>query len=143
VVSATPLASVYLLSGTDRGKIRRALERLRDRYSSEAIEVFDAAQHEPDAIAGACSQQGLALDPPVANSLVVGKNDPPLGAHDRQPALVGNVVREVVGVPLDEGARCGQRSHERPGIGTPVEKEDDLRPTPLGSRTESLLRWHP
>ena len=61
-MSATPLAPVYLLSGTDRGKIRRALERLRDRYSSEAIEVFDAAQHEPDAIAGACSQQGLFVE---------------------------------------------------------------------------------
>ena len=61
-MSATPLAPVYLLSGTDRGKIRRALERLRDRYSSEAIEVFDASQHEPDAIAGACSQQGLFVE---------------------------------------------------------------------------------
>ena len=49
----------------------------------------------------ACSQESLALDPPVADPLVVGKNHPPLGANNRQPALVGNVVREVVGVQLD------------------------------------------
>jgi DNA polymerase-3 subunit delta len=61
-MSAAPLAPVYLLSGTDRGKIRRALERLRERYSADAVDVIDAASAEPEAIAGACLQQGLFIE---------------------------------------------------------------------------------
>lgn len=61
-MSAAPLAPAYLLRGTDRGKIRRAVERLRDRYPAEAVDVLDAASVEPDAVAASCSQQGLFVE---------------------------------------------------------------------------------
>ena len=101
-----------------------------DLGGCRARQVAGGEDESPDA----CSQEGLALDPPVADSLVVGENDPPLGADNRQPALVGNVIREMVGVQLDEGTRCGQRSHERPGIGTPVGKK-----TIFGLRRSALV----
>jgi DNA polymerase III delta subunit len=61
-VSEQSLAPVYLLGGTDRGKVRRALERLKDRYPDDAIEQFDAAACDPADVANACLQQGLFAD---------------------------------------------------------------------------------
>ncbi len=58
-MSDVPLAPVYLLSGSDRGKVRRAGERLRNRFTRDAVDLLDAATTEPAAVAGACSQQGL------------------------------------------------------------------------------------
>lgn len=53
------LAPAYLLGGTDRGKVRRALERLRSRFDESAVEQFDAAACEPSDVAAACLQGGL------------------------------------------------------------------------------------
>ena len=53
------LAPAYLIGGTDRGKVRRALERLRGRFDESAVEHFDAAACEPADVAAACLQQGL------------------------------------------------------------------------------------
>ncbi len=61
-MSDAPLATVYLLSGSDRGKVRRAGERLRNRFTRDAIDLLDAATTEPAAVAGACSQQGLFVE---------------------------------------------------------------------------------
>ena len=61
-MSETPLAPVYLLGGTDRGKVRRALERLKDRFGADAIEHFDASTCDPADVANACLQQGLFVD---------------------------------------------------------------------------------
>ncbi len=61
-MSDNALAPVYLLGGTDRGKVRRALERLRDRFPADAVEQFDATTSEPADIAGSCLQQGLFVD---------------------------------------------------------------------------------
>ncbi len=61
-MSDAPLAPVYLLSGSDRGKVRRAGERLRDRFTRDAVDLLDAATTEPAAVAGACSQQGLFVE---------------------------------------------------------------------------------
>ena len=57
-----PLAPVYLLSGTDRGKIRRAVDRLRDRFAADAVDMLSALDAEPDAVAGSCRQQGLFVE---------------------------------------------------------------------------------
>lgn len=61
-MSETALAPVYLLGGTDRGKVRRALERLKDRFGADAIEHFDASTCDPADVANACLQQGLFVD---------------------------------------------------------------------------------
>ena len=61
-MSETALAPVYLLGGTDRGKVRRALERLKERFGVDAIEHFDASACDPADVANACQQQGLFVD---------------------------------------------------------------------------------
>ena len=47
------------MSGTDRGKIRRALERLRSRFGADAVEQLSAAEADPSVVAMTCAQQGL------------------------------------------------------------------------------------
>jgi DNA polymerase III subunit delta len=56
---ASELKPVYLLTGSDRPKIQRALRRLRDRIGEDAVELLsaDAASGE-DAVA-ACNSMGL------------------------------------------------------------------------------------
>jgi DNA polymerase-3 subunit delta len=67
-VSAEPLHPVYLVTGTDRPKIRRALERLRGRFDESSIDVLSAeksaekeASTGADAVA-ACNALGLFGD---------------------------------------------------------------------------------
>ena len=58
-MSAEPLKPVYLLLGSDRPKIRRALERLRSRFPEESVEIL-AADTTPGAdVAAACNALGL------------------------------------------------------------------------------------
>ena len=58
-MSSDPLRPVYLFTGTDRPKIRRALARLRARFPAEAVELLSAdAVNGADAVA-ACNALGL------------------------------------------------------------------------------------
>jgi DNA polymerase-3 subunit delta len=64
-VSAEPLRPVYLIKGTDRPKLRRALARLRARFDEGSIETLSAektidreALSGPDAV-DACNALGL------------------------------------------------------------------------------------
>jgi DNA polymerase III delta subunit len=58
-VSAEPLLPVYLLTGSDRPKVARALRRLRSRFGDESIEQLVAdTTGGPDAVA-ACNALGL------------------------------------------------------------------------------------
>lgn len=58
-MAAEPLCPVYLLTGSDRPKVRRALARLRGRFPREAIELLVAdATSGADAVA-ACNALGL------------------------------------------------------------------------------------
>ncbi|MBD0347589.1 MAG: DNA polymerase III subunit delta [Thermoleophilia bacterium] len=58
-MAAEPLAPVYLLTGSDRPKIARALQRLRARFSGASIEhLFAEGTNGPDAVA-ACNALGL------------------------------------------------------------------------------------
>ena len=58
-MSADPLRPVYLLAGTDRPKVRRALERLRARFPAEAVELLSADTASGDDVAAACNALGL------------------------------------------------------------------------------------
>ena len=54
-----PLQPVYLITGSDRPKVRRALARLRVRFPSESVELLSAdSASGPDA-AAACNALGL------------------------------------------------------------------------------------
>ena len=53
------LASVYLITGTDRPKVARALRRLRDRVGEEATEVLSAHEAGGEDVAAACNALGL------------------------------------------------------------------------------------
>jgi DNA polymerase-3 subunit delta len=53
------LKPVYLISGSDRPKIRLALERLRNHFEEGAVEILAADQHPADDAVAACNALGL------------------------------------------------------------------------------------
>jgi DNA polymerase-3 subunit delta len=53
------LKPVYLLSGSDRPKIVRALRRLRDRVGDDATEQLNAREASGDDAVAACNAMGL------------------------------------------------------------------------------------
>ena len=53
------LKPVYLISGSDRPKIRVALERLRGRFEDGAVEVIAASEHSGEDAAASCNALGL------------------------------------------------------------------------------------
>jgi DNA polymerase-3 subunit delta len=61
-VAATDLKPVYVLTGSDRPKISRALERLRARFDVSAIETLFAGDTSGDDAVAACNALGLFAD---------------------------------------------------------------------------------
>lgn len=53
------LKSVYLITGTDRPKIARAIRRLRDRFGEDALEHLSAFEASGDDVVAACNAMGL------------------------------------------------------------------------------------
>jgi DNA polymerase-3 subunit delta len=53
------LKPVYLLAGTDRPKITRALRRLRSRVGEDAVERLDVAETSGEDAVAACNAMGL------------------------------------------------------------------------------------
>jgi len=53
------LKPVYLISGSDRPKIRVALERLRNHFEEGAVEVLGADDHPAEDAVAACNALGL------------------------------------------------------------------------------------
>jgi DNA polymerase-3 subunit delta len=58
-MAATELQPVYLLTGTDRPKIGRALQRLRARVGADAVEHLDAPPASGDDAVAACNALGF------------------------------------------------------------------------------------
>jgi DNA polymerase III delta subunit len=56
---ADELKSAYLLTGSDRPKIERALHRLRDRFGEDSVERLSARDTTGDDAVGACNTMGL------------------------------------------------------------------------------------
>ncbi len=56
---ASELKPVYLIAGSDRPKIRVALERLRNRFDEGAVEVLAASEHVAEDAVAACNALGL------------------------------------------------------------------------------------
>jgi len=61
-MAATELKPAYLLSGSDRPKIARALRRLRDRIGSDATEQLHAREVTGEDAVAACNAMGLFVD---------------------------------------------------------------------------------
>jgi DNA polymerase III delta subunit len=59
---ADDLKPAYLLAGTDRPKIDRALERLRRRFEPDTVELLSAADASGDDLVAACNALGLFAD---------------------------------------------------------------------------------
>src|SRR5918911_5186106 len=53
------LKPVYLLTGGDRPKIARALERLRSRFDANAVELHTAPETPAHEVVAACNAVGL------------------------------------------------------------------------------------
>lgn len=58
-VMATELKPAYLLTGSDRPKIARALRRLRDRIGDDATEHLSARDASAEDVIAACNSMGL------------------------------------------------------------------------------------
>jgi DNA polymerase III subunit delta len=56
---ADELRPAYLLAGTDRPKIDRALERLRRRFEPDAVELLSAVEASGEDVVAACNALGL------------------------------------------------------------------------------------
>ena len=56
---ADELKPAYLLAGTDRPKIDRALERLRRRFSLDAFEILNAEEASGEDVVAACNALAL------------------------------------------------------------------------------------
>jgi DNA polymerase-3 subunit delta len=65
------LAAVYLITGTDRPKVVRALRRLRDRVGEAATEILSAQEAGAEDVAAACNALGLFT---VERRLVIVEN---------------------------------------------------------------------
>ena len=59
---ADELKPAYLLAGTDRPKIDRALDRLRRRFGPDTLELLDAAEASGEDVVAACNALGLFAD---------------------------------------------------------------------------------
>jgi DNA polymerase-3 subunit delta len=58
-VAEADLKPVYLLTGSDRPKIARALERLRSRFDRDSLETLSATQASGEDAAASCNALGL------------------------------------------------------------------------------------
>jgi DNA polymerase-3 subunit delta len=59
LAAVAELAAVYLITGTDRPKVARALRRLRDRVGEDATEMLSAQEAHGEDVVAACNALGL------------------------------------------------------------------------------------
>jgi DNA polymerase III subunit delta len=59
LAAVAELAAAYLITGTDRPKVTRALRRLRERVGEAATEILSAQDANGDDVAAACNALGL------------------------------------------------------------------------------------
>jgi DNA polymerase-3 subunit delta len=59
LAAVAELAAAYLITGTDRPKVTRALRRLRERVGDAATEILSAQDASGEDVAAACNAMGL------------------------------------------------------------------------------------
>ena len=120
-----PLEPVYLICGSDRPKVLRAVDRLRRNVAAAggSEELHDALDIEPRAVAGLCEQLGLFGGDRLI--LVSGVDVWKARARERARAVSGGAhaghhprarrgTRHEKGPPADEGARRQAARRVRP-----------------------------
>ena len=137
-VSGEPLQPGYLLLGSDRPKIRRALSRLRARFAAESVELLDAdAATGADAVA-ACNALGLFGDDGRAARRRRGRRA--LAGRRRRggrrrtspiPAAASVARARRRGRAQARGARRRVRAG---GQGPPLRRAEAARPLGVGAR---------
>ena len=90
---ADELKPAYLLSGSDRPKIERALRRLRERFGEDAIERLSARETRGDDAVAACNAMGLFA---AGGRLVL------VDEVERWKAADGKAVAEYLAAPAPE-----------------------------------------
>jgi DNA polymerase III subunit delta len=90
---ADELKPAYLLSGSDRPKIERALRRLRERFGEDAIERLSARDTRGDDAVAACNAMGLFA---AGGRLVL------VDEVERWKAADGKAVAEYLAAPAPE-----------------------------------------
>ena len=98
------LLSAYLIRGTDKPKVTRALRRLRDRVGEDATEHLSAHESSGEDVAAACNALGLFT---VERRLVV------VEAVESWKAADLKAVQEYLERPgADDRARAGRRRRQ-------------------------------
>ena len=90
---ADELKPAYLLTGSDRPKIERALRRLRERFGEDAIERLSARDTTGDDAVAACNAMGLFA---AGGRLVL------VDEVERWKAADGKAVAEYLAAPAPE-----------------------------------------
>jgi DNA polymerase III delta subunit len=103
-MAADALQPVYLLAGSDRPKIVRALRRLRSRFPDESVEILAAPPASGDDAVAACNALGLFAD---GGRLVVVE-----GVETWRAADVESVAAYLA--DSSPGAVLTLRAHETP-----------------------------
>jgi DNA polymerase III subunit delta len=90
LAAVAELLSAYLITGTDRPKVTRALRRLRDRVGEDATETLNASESSGEDAAASCNALGLFA---VERRLVVVEQ------VERWKAADVKAVQEYLGKP--------------------------------------------
>jgi DNA polymerase-3 subunit delta len=116
-VMADELNAAYLIAGTDRPKVDRAVVRLRRRFSADAVELLAAAETTGEDAVAACNALGLFASEGrliVVEGVEVWKADDAkaIGAYLKAPApattlaLVGGELKKDA--PLPKAVHAGK-----------------------------------
>jgi DNA polymerase-3 subunit delta len=96
-VAEGELRPIYLITGGDRPKIRRALERLRARFGQESVETLAAESASGEEAVAACNSLGLFSGEGGRLVLVEGVES---WKKDDEEAVAGYVKDPVAGAVL-------------------------------------------
>jgi DNA polymerase-3 subunit delta len=130
------LAPVYLITGTDRPKVRRALRRLRERVGEDATETLSAHEASGEDAVAACNVLGLFA---VDRRLVVVEHVQSWKAADLQ--AVNEYLRRPA--PTTVLALVGDEIKRDSALAKAVAKAGEVLPydLPQRGRKANLPAW--
>ena len=129
---ADELEPAYLLTGSDRPKIERALRRLRERFGEEAIERLSARDTTGDDAVAACNAMGLFA---AGGRLVL------VDEVERWKAADAKAVAEYLAAPAPETviALVGEGLRKDAPLAKAIAKKGDVLVYEVSKR--ELPRW--
>jgi DNA polymerase-3 subunit delta len=137
LAAVAELLSAYLITGTDRPKVTRALRRLRDRVGEDATETLNASESSGEDAAASCNALGLFA---VERRLVVVEQ------VERWKAADVKAVQEYLGKPAPTSvlALLGEEVKRDSALAKAVAKAGEVLvydiPTTRGRKAD-LPKW--